>query len=460
MKKMRPGRLTTAALSLVAIASPPAFAQEGTGIRANLSFSTGLEVSDNPTFATTSDGTEISSVTDLGFSVRTETKVDLLTLDLGVGIEGRDGGSTTDADALDVVRQSAAVSYVRTGANSRLSLSGRFNEADLDDDVFGFFIDGVFDPDALIVDGGSRQQSTLSADFSTGIDAPFGVDLSFSTTSREFVDTTDPDLVDSDRTRLGATARFRINPSTDARLFVNQSSSDFEDATDTSRDFRSIGASVTTETREGLTLSAGLSMDDSETFNGASLVDSEDGLGLTFGATQDRPDGALRLNLSSRVDEAGRRNSASVSRDFELPTGELTLSLGLVDQDNADLELTTRVEYTRETRDGTLTANIVQSPSTNDGSAFINTSVALGYDAAIDPVSSWGASFSYGASEDLGSSGTDTRTSASVRYTRDLNKDWDLSAGLRVRRVDDSGSDARSSNTLFVNIGRDFSFGF
>ena len=31
MKKMRPGRLTTAALSLVAIASPPAFAQEGTG---------------------------------------------------------------------------------------------------------------------------------------------------------------------------------------------------------------------------------------------------------------------------------------------------------------------------------------------------------------------------------------------------------------------------------------------
>ena len=59
-----------------------------------------------------------------------------------------------------------------------------------------------------------------------------------------------------------------------------------------------------------------------------------------------------------------------------------------------------------------------------------------------------------------GGGDTDTRTSATIRYTRDLNRDWDLNAGLRVRRVDDSGSDAISSNTLFVNIGRDFSFGF
>lgn len=460
MKKSRPGRLATAALSLAAIASSPALAQDGTGIRGNLSFSTGLELSDNPFFISNPDSTEFTSVTDLGFSVNSETKVDQLRFTLGIGIEGREGGGATNADALDIVRQSAAASYVRTGANSRLSLSGRFNEADLDDEAFGFFVDGAFDPDALIVDGGSREFTRLSAAFSTGIDAPFGVDLSFSTSASDYIGTTDDDLVNTDTTRLDAVARFQINPATTARLFANQISTDFEDPTDTSRDFLAIGASVTTETRDGLTLSAGLSLDDSETFNGNTPDGSEDGIGLTFGAEQARPDGALRFDVSSRVDETGRRSIASVSRDYVLPTGAMTLSLGVADQENSDTEFTTSIDYSRETPGGTLTANIVQSPSTDEGLALLNTSVELGYNAPIDPVSSWGASFSYGASELFGGGDADTRTSATIRYTRDLNKDWDLNAGLRVRRVDDSEDGAISSNTLFVNIGRDFSFGF
>ena len=109
MKISRPGRLTTAALSLAAMTAAPVLAQDGTGVRGNLSFSTGLEVSDNPSLVTAPDGTTLTSVTNLGFSVSSETRVDRFSFSVGAGIEGKDGGATTEADALDVRRSNIAL---------------------------------------------------------------------------------------------------------------------------------------------------------------------------------------------------------------------------------------------------------------------------------------------------------------------------------------------------------------
>jgi len=460
MKTSRPGRLATAALSLAAITAAPVLAQDGTGIRGNLSFSTGLEVSDNPSLVTTPDGTTLTSVTNLGFSVTSETRIDRLRFSIGAGIEGEDGGSSTTADALDVRRSDMAISYARDGINSSLSLSGNFNEADIDDEVFGFFVDGVFDPDALIVDGGTRTRTRLSADFSTGLNAPFGVDVSLGLSSNEFADTFDPDLNNSDSRRLSATARFIINPSTTARLTTSFAETDVEDLLETSRTTQSIGTGVTTQTNTGLEISADLSLDSSETLNGATVASEDDGVGLSFGISQPRPDGAIALSLSSRIDNSGRRTSASVSREFDLPTGGLSLSLGVVGQEGQDIELTTRVGYTREAAGGTLTANLVQSPSTSDGDAFLNTSLGLDFVAPINSISSWTADFSYGSASQFGEEDGDARTSAGVQYSRDLSEDWGLNAGLRHVRISETGADTRTSNTLFLNVGRDFSFGF
>lgn len=460
MKKTRPGQLTTAALSLVAIASSPVLAQDGTGIRGNLSLSTGLEVSDNPELVAAPDGTTLTSVTNLGFSVTSETKIDRFRFSLGAGIEGDDGGASTEADALDIRRSDLALSYARDGVSSQFSLSARYNEADIDDEVFGFFVDGVFDPDALIVEGGTRRLTRLSADFSTGIDAPFGVDISFGLTSNDYVDVIDPELNDSDSRRLSATARFSINPATTARLTSSYAKTDVDDLVDTSRTTQSIGTGVTAQTRTGLELSADISIDSAETLNANTVIDDEDGLGLRFGVLQPRPDGEIAASLSSRIDNSGRRTSASIARSFDLPNGGLTLSLGVVEQEDQDLEFTTELGYTRVAAGGTLTANLVQSPSTSDGDAFLNTSVGLGFEAPINSISSWSADFSYGSAAQFGEEDGDERTAAGVRYTRDLNEDWALNAGLRHVRITEDGADSRTSNTLFLNVGRDFSFGF
>ena len=75
-------------------------------------------------------------------------------------------------------------------------------------------------------------------------------------------------------------------------------------------------------------------------------------------------------------------------------------------------------------------------------------------------VSGWGANVSYGSASDLDGGDADRRASASVFYRRDLTEDWDLSAGVRVTQIDDSDTGNRSSSTVFVNVGRDFNFGF
>ena len=147
-------------------------------------------------------------------------------------------------------------------------------------------------------------------------------------------------------------------------------------------------------------------------------------------------------------------------RAFELQNGALFLSLGVADQESEDLEFTTRVSYTREFSDSVIQADIIQSPSTSDGDAFLNTSIRLNYMKEINAISSWDAGFSYGSAAEFGEPDGDTRTSATVAYNRDLTEDWNLRAGVEVIRIEDDGSPDRSSNTVFVNIGRDFTFGF
>ncbi|MGI9395510.1 MAG: hypothetical protein ACR2OY_12745, partial [Boseongicola sp.] len=157
MNISRPGRLIIATLSLTTMTLVPALAQDGTGLRGLLSFSQGIEYSDNPELFATSSGSGFTSVTGLGFSLFSETRSESISLDLGTSLEGRVGSSAMPTDEFKFKDKDAAINYNRIGSNSNLSFSARYRDVDQDDDFFGFFVDGEFDPDALVVDGGSRQ---------------------------------------------------------------------------------------------------------------------------------------------------------------------------------------------------------------------------------------------------------------------------------------------------------------
>ncbi len=463
MNISRPGRLTIATLSLTAMILAPALAQDGSGLRGVLSFSQGVEYSDNPTLAAISPGSEFLSVTGLGFSLSSETRTESFSLSIGTSLEGNFDSSSVATDGFEFTDNEAAVSYSREGANSNLSFSARYRETDILDDIFGFFVDGEFDPDALIIDGGTRESYGVSGRFETGVEGPIGFELRARHNVTNYTGTTDLDLEDNDRTSVDATARFRVNPTLAARVIAGYYRSDTEDPLSTLiTSYRDtyVGVGVESETAGGLTYSGDITYDQTETFESGALASDDSGVGITVGASQELVNGSIGVDLGSHIDESGRRTTASVNRSFDLQNGALFLSLGVADQEGEDTELTTRVSYTREYSDSVLRADVSQSPSTSSGDAFLNTSIRLNYMQEINAFSSWDAGFSYGSANEFGEPDGDTRTSATVAYNRDLTEDWNLRAGVEVIHIDDDGGANRSSNTVFVNVGRDFSFGF
>ena len=460
MKRARPGRLLLlATLSLTTAYIGPAISQDGTGVRAKLSVSSGLEFSDNLRLDQNSPGDTYTSVTDLGFRLTSETRNERLNFGLTGRLEGSEGDGATSEEDFRLSRRGANLDYRRQNATSRFAFRGRYDKVEVEDDIFGFLIDGEFDPNALVIDRGDVTRTSLSTRLQTGLEGPLGFDVSAAWRERDYSDETDPDLEDREQWRFDTTAEFRIRASLALRARAGINDTDEEDGFDRlESENKYVGFGVQSETAGGLFIVGDILLDDSSTDRNGVFEDDDDGLGLELSITQARTDGEIGFDLSSRIDESGRRTIASVRRAIEMPTGGLSFSLGLVEQDS-DLEFTSSLEYFRETPVGTVTANILQRPSTSASEAILNTAVNLGITRALTPVSDIGATFRYGASRDFGESTDDRRATIGVNYRRDITRDWDLNAGYEYTRVEDDVDDW-SRNTVYFNIGRDFDFGF
>ena len=463
MNRARPGPLLLlAALSLTTAMTGPALAQDGTGIRAKLSFSTGLSWSDNKRLDPVSPGDTLTSVTDLGFRMTSETRNQRLNFGLDGRLETSGGDGSTDQDDFRLSRKGANLDYLRQNSNTRLRFQGRVNEVEVDDDFFGFFVDGEFDPNALIVDNGTVRRTSFLARIETGLEGPFGFDLTARRSTRKYSNTTDETLEDRTRNQLDATAQFRLNPGFGLRARAGYRDTEEEDELDTlDTQTTYIGFGVQNETAGGLTIVGDILFDKSTTDREFGEDSKDDGVGFELAVTQARTNGEIGFDASSRIDDSGRRTSASVRRAIDLPTGGFAFSLGLVDQEDKDIAFISSLDYFRETPVGTVTANLVQAPSTDAGEAFLNTSFNLGIVRSLTPVSEIGANVRFGASRGFGDDDRDRRTTIGLNYRRDITRDWDLTAGYEYARINDDDDDGRrSSNTVFFNIGRDFDFGF
>jgi len=411
-----------------------------------LSFSQGFEFSDNPGLITSPTGDSLISRTAVDLTLSSETRSQSLSFSIGSEVVGDIFGETSDDFDLDNSR--ASVTYRREGANSEFSFSASFRDLDLDDEVFDTGSE-------FIIDTGSLETTRFRTELRTGIEGPFGLHLRAGHTKDDYTGTVDPDLVDQTNVSLDATASFRVQPDLSFRAIAGLSDTD-EDAGDETKDTY-IGVGVQGETAGGLSYVSDLLFDRSET-NGSV---TEDGIGLEIGVVQARADGNISIDLASRVDETGRRTSAEVGRSFDMPDGSLAFSLGVVDQEgDSDLHLIGGLNYSHETKRGNLTATLSQGATTSGGAAVINTGLSLAYAEDINAVSGWQARISYFDNDELGSADDDNRTSASLAYSRELTKDWDLRAGLEHQRISEAGSSDRSSNTVFFNFERDITFGF
>ena len=386
----------------------------------------------------------LEATSDVTLTLITRTRSDTLEFQLGTEIFGdfTDNGS----DQFDFRDSTARAIYERVGANSLLRFSAAYTDANLRDNVV----------DSVITDAGTQTTSEVSGSIETGIEGPFGLTLSALYRERSFTDA-DPALTDDTLVTVDALARFGLSQSTNLRARAGLRQEDEDDAAGTERETSYFGIGLATETASGLSVTGDILFDQTETTTTApaSRV-SEDGIGVELEISQDRPNGFVAASLSTRVDDAGRRTRADVTRNFQTKTGQVQLALGVVDQEGADdLQLVGSLLYTIERPRSVLTADVSREARTDDGDTVIDTALTLAYRQEINAVSGWETELGYVATDELGGP-DDNRTTASFAYTRDLTDEWRMRTGYEYSK--DDGGDAE--NSVFFNIQRDITFGF
>jgi hypothetical protein len=437
MKHPRSKIVMGAVSSAVLLCCLPAVAQEDPGRQGQLSYGVGFDYDFD-------DGLEATS--DVAVTLTSRTRASELELTFGTELFGdfTDDGT----DDFEFEESFIELTYTRTGPNSALTLSGGYTETDLEDELVG----------TTIADGGKQETVSASIDLETGIEGPFGVTLGLAYEDRAFVDTTDPDLSDDTTVSADILARFELSRAMTVRARAGISDVDDDEAGGTERETSYVGIGLETSNASGLSFRSDLLFDRADVTTTAPASSStEEGIGLELDLVQDRPAGSVEFSFSSRIDETGRRTEAEVTRAFDTRTGGLTASLGVVDQEGtSSLQVIGALSYAMELPDGELSAGLTRTASTEDGDAVLGTTVELSYLKEIDPISSWSAELEYVETEDLGLGSADSRSSATLSYSRDITPEWSLSTGYTYARDDDGDTD----NSIFLNIGRDITFGF
>lgn len=450
MTYLRTGLTLTTTLALSAISHPPAFAQEGPGLTGTLSYSQGFEWSDNEDLSSATSGSTLTSRTGLRFGVQSRTRAETFSVRLGTALVGQEGGGADGS--FNFENNTARMDYERRGASSALNFSARYSEGNLDDRTFA--PDPENAPDTFVIDSGSLASTSLNAGLEFGIDAPFGVHLDAGYRNRNYSGTSDPDLTDLERVSVDALARFRLTPTRAVRGLAGYATENEEGvAVDTNTTY--VGVGFEDATAGGLSYSADILFDRVETGM------TENGVGIDLAMTQTRPGGDFGVDVTSRIDEDGRRTEASVRQSFELPTGGLAYSLGVVDlEGDSSLRPRGALTYSRDLKTAAISARLALEPSSDGTTVTNDAEIALDYSRVINSSAGWSAALSYRVADEVGSSADDERAAARITYTHSLTDEWEMNAGVEHVREIDGGGPTESSNTVFFNIQRDITFGF
>ena len=429
----------------------PAAAQDTGGLQTDFNLTTGINASDNPDFVEDDSGTsELRGTADLTFSVSSVTKQDQLRFDTGLQLEtGQDNDIVTDPFL--------QLSYGREGANATFSAAANLRITDASST---FINTDSFDNQSLIVDTGERQAIGLQTALDWGAAAPFGGTISLSHDRSRFVDTSNPDLFDSETTGLENSLRFDIN---------NQLSA-YTDLTLQTRNTTGIGVD-----RDAVSLAFGvratpndvLSWDTELSYQTIDLSggdpnnptnETEEGVGLGFNATYLRPNGNIGLSVSSDIDGNGRRNAVSVSRSLTTKQANMTFSIGATQsEDLSEIEPVLGLDYTYQGRNAQLSANLSQSLTTNvDNDEALNTSASVNYTHTLSPRDQFLAGLTLARNDVIDENNQEQRLTLDLSYTRNITENIGLTGQYTYQQSDDTQNNKTTANSIFIGISTNF----
>jgi hypothetical protein len=421
--------------------------------RLTFDISSRLAYDDNPDLSST--GSDALTTLDNRFGLNLNTTTAGQSFQFSVQGVGR----VTSDDGLVFRDPSADLAYKLDNGNSRLSLSAVYQQSPVD--LFEPLVssDGSVSTTDILATAGTITTQTADLNFETGLQRPLGFDLAANFSERAYSDTSDPSVYDSTTQSLKAGVHLRMASGREISLTAGANATDYDNATETSREGHDLSLGYSQELRPDLRLQASLGQSTASTSQGGIQDSTSTGAIGSLGLTADMVNGTVSVTLASTRDAMGSRQSLSFGRSMDLPNGKLAATVGISGRDGSDGQLIGNLSYTYALPTDSFAVNLSRQVSLNaDDLDVANTVLGVSYQHQINDVSNLGLSMNLFATGGGGSSGVDDalRQTLSTTYSRDLAADWQLTTGYQFRSLDQSSVDSAQSNSVFLTISRKF----
>ncbi len=352
-------------------------------------------------------------------------------------------------------------SYAIFNRETELSFDFEYRQADLDDDV----IEGEFDADDLVQDGGTRERVEARLGFVTGRFAPFGTD-----TRLRYQQTTFSPAANDDDERLyslNSTLFFRFNPQVTLRATGFLSRTDDEDVDETEQTVMRYGLGADLSIDRAWTATLDVSFTERTTeINGAlpgsRIAETVDGLGASAVVTRDMRNGTYTFSARRVVDDTGFQDTLRVRRALALANGgDLDASIGVTSFEGADPIAIYSLSYNNEILRG-LQFNVGFDRSggvSDDDENIIRTQLTAGLRRDLTPRSSLSFDTTLLQVQDFSLMGTDTaQVDFVLAYRHALTEDWNLAARLSRGITFEDGDRIDQEDVVSLGLERRFSF--
>ena len=385
-------------------------AQEAGGLRLTFGVGFRAETSSNLALENPDEGRTNQFATRLSFRLEDETRVGSLSLAASGFLRALDGpdGTETGFETPDL-----RFGLHQEGARSALDVTAFLREADLDT-LRGTLVDPDTGEVSTLSGQGTQRQTGGNVAYTFGAGEPWGLTLSAGLTDTTYRDA--PDEVDNRRANAGATLRFALNPATEATLALRGST------------YKEDG----TARRDTLRTEAGL--------------------------TRSLPLGTVSATLFAEDTEDGTRTGLSFGHSIDLASGaRLSYSLGATRSAAGATNLTGALDWTQPLPRGSLSLGLRRAVTSGDGDAeTLATSLNLGLTQDLTPRTALSVGLNAAEAEDTATGDTTRTATLNATLTHALTEDWALDAGYSYRWRDEDTDGRAMSDTVFLELRREF----
>ena len=426
-----------------------AFAQDAPPPRLVLDLGASLTHATNPDLVTS--GAKSDTTAALTFGLQGAATTRDTALRYGLSGQLQSGGGIGDP--------TLTFSYQRQGQGSsfRFDLQASDQAVDLSEPLT--LANGQISTAALVATTGRVQASTATLGFETGKDARLGFEFAATLAARDYSQTSDPSVYDSQSDSLQATAHLRDVAGGNLDLTAASSQTRAEDIFRSRQQSQSLGLSYSQQLASGLTLTGSLGTTTAETRRLGIVTASSSGLTAGLGATQALADGSAALGLTLDRDARGARQSLTLGRELALKTTKLSAQIGYTTRDGGPGTATGSLTLATELPADSLALQLSRQMVLNsDDQDTAETTASADWSHKVGPTSSLSLGYSLSAVTGLGGAAVDgvTRQSLTASWSQDLARDWALRAGVTLRALDRDSTGSARDDAVFLTISRKF----